>query len=331
MRTVLVTGGAGYIGSHACKALARAGYVPVTYDNLSAGHRWAVRWGPLEVGDIQDPERLDAVLARHRPEAVMHFAAFLEVAESVRNPTKYFRNNTAGALTLIEAMLRRDVKRIVFSSTCAVHGVPDTVPIAEDTPRNPINPYGASKLMVERMLADCGAAHGLQWTALRYFNASGCDPDGETGEAHDPEPHLIPRALMAAEGTLKDFQVFGTDYATPDGTCVRDYIHVSDLADAHVAALGYLADGGASTPINLGVGRGFSVREIIDAVERVTGRKVPATYGPRRQGDPDMLVADPALARRVLAFRPRFTEIDRIVETAWAWHSRHAARARAQV
>ncbi|MGE0747679.1 MAG: NAD-dependent epimerase/dehydratase family protein, partial [Rhodospirillales bacterium] len=185
MRKVLVTGGAGYIGSHACKALARAGYVPITYDNLSAGHRWAVRWGPLEIGDIQDAGRLDAVLGEHRPEAVMHFAAFLEVAESVRNPTKYFRNNTAGALTLIEAMLRHDVGRIVFSSTCAVHGVPDTVPIAEDTPRDPINPYGASKLMVERILADCGAAHGLQWTALRYFNASGGDPDGETGEAHD--------------------------------------------------------------------------------------------------------------------------------------------------
>ncbi|MGE3934560.1 MAG: NAD-dependent epimerase/dehydratase family protein, partial [Rhodospirillaceae bacterium] len=186
-----------------------------------------------------------------------------------------------------------------------------------------------SKLMVERILADCGAAHGLQWTALRYFNASGGDPDGETGEAHDPEPHLIPRALMAAEGTLRDFQVFGTDYPTPDGTCIRDYIHVSDLADAHVAALRYLADGGDSLPISLGVGRGFSVREILDSVERVTGRKVPATYGPRRPGDPAMLIADPSRARTLLDFRPRFTEIDQIVETAWAWHSRHAERRRA--
>jgi len=322
MAAILVTGGAGYVGSHACKALAAAGYTPITYDNLSRGRRELVRWGPLEVGDLADRARLDEAFARHRPEAVLHFAAFAYVGESVADPALYYRNNVGGTLELVEAMRRAGVGRLVFSSTCATYGVPERVPIDEDAPQRPINPYGATKLAIERMLADYGAAYGLASVSLRYFNAAGCDPDGETGELHDPEPHLIPRVLMAATGEIGHVEVFGTDYPTPDGTCLRDYVHVADLARGHVQALEYLARGGATAAVNLGTGRGFSVREVIAAAGAVTGRRIPVREAPRRAGDPPVLVADPARARALLGFAPRYTELAPIVATAWRWHTR---------
>jgi len=322
MSTILVTGGAGYVGSHACKALAAAGHTPVVYDNLSRGHREFARWGPLEVGDLGDAAQLEGVFARHRIDAVMHFAALAYVGESVEQPALYYRNNVGGTLELLEAMRRAGVNLLVFSSTCATYGVPERMPITEDLPQQPINPYGATKLMIERVLRDYEPAYGLRSVALRYFNAAGCDPDGEVGEDHKPETHLIPRVLMAADGTLPHIDVFGTDYPTPDGTCLRDYIHVADLADGHVRALDYLQRGGASTAINLGTGRSFSVREVIAAAERVTGRRIPVEEGPRRAGDPPVLVADATRARAVLGFAPRFTEIEPIVETAWRWHKR---------
>jgi UDP-arabinose 4-epimerase len=324
--TVLVTGGAGYIGSHACKALAEAGYLPVTYDNLSFGHDWAVQWGPLEQGDILDRTRLDEVIGKYKPGAVMHFAAFAYVGESVGNPGKYYRNNVVGSLTLLEAMRDKGVKRIVFSSTCATYGIPDRVPIGEDTVQRPINPYGESKLMVERMLRDFSAAHGIAWTALRYFNAAGADPDNRIGEDHDPETHLIPLVLDAASGRRGPVTVFGTDYDTPDGTCIRDYIHVTDLAEAHVLALAALADGAPSAAYNLGTGRGFSVREVIATSEKVTGLKVPAILGARRPGDPAALVSDASRAREAFGWQPRFIELSDIIATAWAWHQRKPAR-----
>lgn len=317
---VLVTGGAGYVGSHACKALAAAGYRPVVFDNLSRGFAELVKWGPLVVGDLGDRAAVDAALLVHRPVAVMHFAAFAFVPESVADPYLYYRNNVAGTLTLLEAMRAADVKRLVFSSTCAVYGSVTRTPISETTPTMPVNAYGESKLMVERILVDATRAYGLDWTALRYFNACGADPDVETGELHDPEPHLIPRALMAATGEISHLDVFGEDWPTPDGTCVRDYIHVADLADAHVASLRRLENGGSSDAFNLGTGTGLSVRQIVDAVARVTGRAVPVRLGPRRPGDPAALVADPARARAELGFSPSRSDIDTIVATAWRWH-----------
>jgi UDP-glucose-4-epimerase GalE len=322
MSTILVTGGAGYVGSHACKALAAAGHTPVVYDNLSRGHREFARWGPLEVGDLGDAAKLDAVFARHRIDAVMHFAALAEVGESVAQPALYYRNNVCGTLELLEAMRRAGVSRLVFSSTCATYGVPARMPITEDLPQQPINPYGATKLIIERVLRDYDVAYGLRSVSLRYFNAAGCDPDGEVGEDHEPETHLIPRVLMAADGILPRIDVFGTDYPTPDGTCLRDYVHVADLADGHVRALDYLQRGGASTAINLGTGRAFSVREVIAAAERVTGRRIPVHEARRREGDPPVLVADATRAREVLGFAPRFTAIEPIVATAWQWHER---------
>jgi UDP-arabinose 4-epimerase len=321
---VLVTGGAGYIGSHACKALSKAGYLPVTYDSLVYGHDWAVRWGPLEQGDILDRARLDEVIQRHRPEAVMHFAAFAYVGESVTDPGKYYRNNVTGALTLIEAMRDHGIARLVFSSSCATYGVPGCVPIREDSPQNPLNPYGASKLMVERMLRDFDTAHGLKSVSLRYFNAAGADPDGEIGEDHDPETHLIPLVLDAASGRKADITIFGSDYETSDGTCIRDYIHVTDLADAHVKALQALEREAASGPYNLGTGRGYSVREVIGSVERLTGLAVPVRGGDRRAGDPPALVSDASKALRELGWRPQFSGLEEIVRTAWAWHQRGA-------
>ena len=322
MSTILVTGGAGYVGSHACKALAAAGHTPVVYDNLSRGHREFARWGPLEVGDLGEAAKLDAVFARHRIDAVMHFAALAYVGESVEQPALYYRNNVCGTLELLEAMRRAGVGLMVFSSTCATYGVPERMPITEDLPQQPINPYGATKLMIERVLRDYEPAYGLRSVALRYFNAAGCDPDGEVGEDHEPETHLIPRVLMAADGMLPRIDVFGTDYPTPDGTCLRDYIHVADLADGHVRALDYLQRGGASSAINLGTGRAFSVREVIAAAGRVTGRRIPVHEGPRRAGDPPVLVADATRARTLLGFAPRYSEIEPIVETAWRWHKR---------
>lgn len=319
MARILVPGGAGYVGSHACKALAVAGHEPVVFDNLSQGHRALVRWGPLEIGDIADEERLDAVFRQYRPDAVMHFAAVASVGESVENPGLYYRNNVAGTVSLVEAMRRHGVGVLVFSSSCAVYGCPKTVPIPEDHPQAPINPYGASKLMAERVLADFDRAHGIRSIGLRYFNASGADPDGETGEMHDPETHAIPRMLMAATGRLPQFDIYGTDYPTPDGSAIRDYVHVGDLADAHVSGLDYLLGGGRSTAVNLGNGTGTSVLELIEAVERVTGRRVPYRLRPRRPGDPPILVADSGRAGAVLGWRPKVTSVADIVATAEAW------------
>ena len=321
-QTVLVTGGAGYVGSHACKALARHGFMPVVYDNLSYGHADSVRWGPLERGDILDRARLDEVIGVHRPAAIMHFAAFIAVGESVTDPGKYYRNNVAGALNLIEAARDHGIGAFVFSSTAAVYGIPDLVPIPENAPKRPINPYGHSKWMVETMLRDFGAAHGLKSTSLRYFNAAGADPDGETGERHEPETHLIPLALDAVAGNGRPLTVFGEDYPTADGTCIRDYIHVADLAEAHVAALRALLGGADSNAYNLGTGNGFTVRQVIEAVEQATGRMVPHGIGPRRAGDPAALVADPSAANRDLDWRPAMSDLDSIVATAWAWHQK---------
>lgn len=321
-RTVLVTGGAGYVGSHACKALASAGYRPVVLDDLSRGHAAAVQWGPLEVGSIADRACLDSVLERHRPGAVLHFAAFAYVGESMSEPLAYYRNNVGGTVTLLEAMRDHGVGRLVFSSTCATYGVPRELPIPESHPQEPINPYGRSKLMVERILADVDAAHGLRSIALRYFNAAGADPDGAIGEQHEPETHLVPLVLEAAAGRRECVTIHGTDYDTPDGTCLRDYIHVTDLAEAHVLALRALERGAASTAYNLGNGRGFSVREVIRAVEHVTGCEVPVASGPRRAGDPAALVGSAERAVQELGWSPRHADLEQIVATAWAWMRR---------
>jgi UDP-glucose-4-epimerase GalE len=320
-QSILVTGGAGYVGSHACKALARVGYVPVVYDDLSRGHREAVRWGPLVDGNLHDSARLGAALRAHRISAVMHFAAFAYVGESVTDPEKYYRNNVGGTIALLRAMREAGVGRIVFSSTCAVYGVPEVLPIRETTAKAPLNPYGDTKLAIERALHWYGSAYGMRYMALRYFNAAGADPDGEIGEAHEPETHLIPLVLRAALGSGDPVQIFGTDYPTPDGTAIRDYIHVTDLADAHVRALGDLAAGGDSAALNLGTGRGCSVREVIAAVERIAGRTVRRRETGRRPGDPPELVADPALARSRLGWQPRHSDLDTIIATALAWES----------
>jgi UDP-glucose-4-epimerase GalE len=321
-RRVLVTGGAGYIGSHAAKALARAGHTVFVYDNLVAGHREAVKYGELIVGEIGDTAAVRRALKSHDIGSVMHFAAYLDVGESVREPAKYYRNNVGGALSVLEAMAAEGATNFVFSSTCATYGDPIETPIVETHPQRPINSYGDSKLAVERALPHFERAHGIHATALRYFNASGADPDGELGEDHSPEIHLIPRAIEAATGG-RGLQIFGDDYPTPDGTCLRDYIHVTDLADAHVKALEALAETGRSSAYNLGTGTPHSVRDVIAAVERVTGRTVPATLAPRRPGDPAVLYAAAQKAKSELRWTPRFAELDAIVGTAWAWHQSH--------
>jgi UDP-glucose-4-epimerase GalE len=318
---VLVTGGAGYIGSHTCKALASAGYRPVTYDNLGIGNRWAVKWGPLEVGDILDPARLHEAFKKHRPVAVMHFAAFALVGESMSVPALYYRNNVIGAINLLDAARTHDVEGFVFSSTCATYGIPDTVPIPEDAPQRPVNPYGATKLMIERALADYHMAYDLPFASLRYFNAAGADPDGEIGEARAVETHLVPLALDAILGKRPPLKIFGTDYPTADGTAVRDYIHVCDLARMHVAALRRVLDRGEPLQLNLGTGRGYSVQEVVACAEAVTGREVPRQTAPRRAGDPPALVADPGRSAELLgAGLDGSSSLQRIVETAWHWH-----------
>lgn len=326
-RPVLVAGGAGYIGSHAAKALAGAGYLPVTYDNLGHGHRAAVRWGPLEEGDLLDTSRLDTVLRKWRPEAVLHFAGLISVGELVENPGLYYQNNLVGSLNLLQAMRAYDVGRVIFSSTAAVYGAPDIVPIPETAPFRPLNPYGSSKAMVEAMLADFGRAHGLRSVALRYFNAAGADAEGETGETHEPETHLIPLALDAVLGRRGPLTIYGEDYATVDGTCLRDYVHVSDLALAHVQALEYTGScpSGTNTAFNLGSGTGFTVRQVLDSIARVSGRSVPIRVGARRPGDSTALVADPARARQILGWSPQLSDIDTIVRTALAWTNRREA------
>lgn len=317
--TVLVTGGAGYVGSHAVQELRRAGVPCVVLDNLGRGYRQLVRDCELIVGDIGDSDLVSRVLRERRIHAVMHFAAFAYVGESVTKPGLYFRNNVAATLNLLECMVRAGVGQLVFSSTCATYGMPEAIPMPETHPQRPINPYGASKLMVERMLADFGAAHGLRSIVFRYFNAAGADPSGTIGEMHDPETHLIPLALQAAAGVRPALEIFGTDYPTADGTCIRDYIHVTDLADAHALGLKHLTAGNGSDIFNLGNGNGFSVKQVITAAERVTGRKVPWKAAPRRAGDPHALVGSADRARRILGWKPRFADLGVIIETAWKW------------
>jgi UDP-glucose-4-epimerase GalE len=316
---ILVTGGAGYIGSHATRLFAARGHDVWVYDNLVYGHRAAVPPGRLIEGDLAETVKLDQVIREHRVEAVVHFAAFTYVGESVQDPEKYYQNNLVNTLALLGAMRRHGVKRIVFSSTCATYGVPNQVPIPESEPQKPINPYGRAKLAVEWALADFARAYGLGYAALRYFNAAGASPAGDLGEDHDPETHLVPLVLQVALGQRPHLEVYGTDYPTPDGTCIRDYIHVDDLAEAHLLALLKIKDG-VGLEYNLGVGRGYSVREVIRACEDVTGRRVTVKEGPRRPGDPPALVADPSKARRELHWEPRYRDLRAIVETAWAWH-----------
>ena len=313
---VLVIGGAGYIGSHAARTLRRRGHEVVIYDNLSTGHAFLAEGFELVRGDIADVATLSAAL--RRVDSVMHFAAYAYVGESVENPRKYFRNNVEGGLVLLNACVDCGVRRIIFSSTCAVYGVPSKIPIPENTPRQPVNPYGVSKLFFENALEAYDRAYGLRFTALRYFNAAGADESGEIGEWHDPESHLIPSAFLAATGARPQMELFGTDYPTPDGTCVRDYIHVNDLADAHVSALERLAGGADSIALNLGTGTGYSVKQVLDKIEQITGREVPVRIAPRRAGDPPALVSDPALAEKVLRWKAT-RSLDEIVTTAWKW------------
>ena len=320
--SILIVGGAGYIGSQTAKLVAAAGHRPVVFDNLVYGHRWAVKWGPLVEGDLADPAAIRRALVEHQVTAVIHFAAYAYVGESMTDPGKYFRNNVAGTINLLDAMVATRVRDVVFSSTCATYGDPQRIPIDEDHPQQPVNAYGETKLAVERMLHWYGQAHGLRYAALRYFNAAGADPDGEIGEDHQPETHLIPLAIGAAHGQGGPLSIFGTDYPTPDGTAVRDYIHVADLAQAHLLALAALAKDAAPLRLNLGTGRGSSVREVIAAVERASGRSVPAREVGRRAGDPPVLVADARRAGERLGWKPRHPDLDTIVAHAVGWYRR---------
>jgi len=322
---ILVTGGAGYIGSHACKALAARGFEPIVYDNLSRGNRWAVRWGPLEIGDIADATRLRAVLEQYRPAALIHFAAYAYVGESVAFPLLYYRNNVSGTCTLLETLIDFEPMPVVFSSTCATYGTPEKCPILEDHPQHPVNPYGFSKLVVERMLADLDAADRLRSVSLRYFNAAGADPEGEIGEAHDPEPHLIPLVLAAARDG-NPVRVFGNDYDTPDGTCIRDYIHVLDIADAHVRALDYLLAGGLSCSLNLANARGYSVKEVIAIAERVCGRRLRVVMASRRAGDPGVLIGSHEKAQKTLGWKPVRSDLELQIRDAWNWMAKGIGR-----
>lgn len=317
---VLVTGGAGYVGSHACKALAGAGYTPVVYDDFRLGNRWAVRWGPLVEDRLENQAALEAAIREHDVSTVMHFAAYSNVGESMTNPSIYFRNNVALTLNLLDAMVATGVKNLVISSTCAIYGLPEKLPLTENTPVAPINPYGSSKAMMEELARWYGTIHGIRTAALRYFNASGADPDGQIGEAHDPETHLVPIVVQAALGQRPFIQINGTDYDTPDGTAIRDYVHVCDLAAAHLAAMERLEELGESFALNLGTGHGLSVRQIIDAVSKAAGARPVVKEGPRRAGDPPRLVAEPLRANEMLGWQLQFSRVEQIAETAVRWH-----------
>lgn len=323
---VLVTGGAGYIGSHVVKLLGERGYRVLTYDNLSTGHRWAVLYGELVEADLADREALEAAFEAFRPEAVIHFAASVVVPESVEDPLRYYCNNVSNALQLLQACLRYGVRAFIFSSSAAVYGIPDSVPVREDAPLRPINPYGWSKAMVERVLEDSHRAYGLPYCALRYFNVAGADPLGRLGQASPKPTHLITRALKAALGEIPYLEVYGTDYPTPDGTCIRDYIHVEDLAECHLLALEYLLDGGRRAVLNCGYGRGYSVREVVQVVKKVTGVDFLVREAPRRAGDPPELVADPSRIMQEFGWRPRFDDLEVIVRTAWNWERKYGLR-----
>jgi UDP-glucose 4-epimerase len=323
--TILVTGGAGYIGSHAVLALKQAGYKVVIFDNLEYGHQELVKSVldvELVVGDTRDRAALDQVFATHKIDAVMHFAAYIAVGESVEKPGMYYENNVMGTLNLIEAMRAADIHKLVFSSTCAVYGIPETTPIVEDCPFAPISPYATSKLMVENILSDFDTAHNFKSVRFRYFNASGADPSGRLGEDHTPETHLVPLVLFAAMGKREHISVYGTDYPTPDGTCIRDYIHVQDLATAHVLGLGYLLKGGDSQVFNLGNGNGYSVKEVIETAKKVTGKEIKVVYGDRRAGDPSILVGSSDRVRKVLGWNPEFPKLEDIIAHAWQWHQK---------
>jgi UDP-arabinose 4-epimerase len=317
MQPILVTGGAGFIGAHTCKVLAAHGLQPIALDNLSRGHREMVQWGPFIQGDILQPADLDRAFRRYQPKSVIHFAALAYVGESVEQPLVYYHTNVSGLINVLDAMIRHGADTIVFSSSCTVYGIPDTLPIPETARRQPISPYGQSKLMCEQILMHAAAAHRLRVAALRYFNACGADPDGELSERHDPETHLIPLAIDAASGRGPPLQIFGEDYPTRDGTCERDFIHVSDLAAAHVAALRHITNGADTLTLNLGTGRAYSILEIVSAIERVTGRQVPIIHAARRPGDPAALVGDVARAERLLEFRPKYSDLETIIETTW--------------
>jgi UDP-arabinose 4-epimerase len=317
MQPVLVTGGAGFIGAHTCKALAAHGLHPIAFDNLSRGHREMVHWGPLVEGDILQPADLDRAFELYRPKSVIHFAALAYVGESVAQPLAYYQNNVSGLINMLDAMIRHGADTIVFSSSCTVYGIPDTLPIAETAPQRPISPYGRSKLMGEQILLHAEAAHGLRVAVLRYFNPCGADPDGELSERHDPETHLIPLAIDAASGRGPPLQIFGTDYPTRDGTCERDFIHVADLAAAHVTALRHTNNGAQTLTLNLGTGRAYSILEIVSAIERVTGRPVPVIHAARRPGDPETLVADASRAERLIEFRTKYSDLETIIQTTW--------------
>jgi UDP-glucose 4-epimerase len=319
---ILVVGGAGYIGSHAVRLLVDSGHTVWVYDNLSRGHREAVLPGMLIEGDLADRAKVVSALRNKRIDAVMHYAAYALVNESVNDPALYYRNNVIAALELLDAMREAGVKKIVFSSTTATYGEPDAVPILESTPQKPINPYGFTKFVIEQALADYAQAYGFAYTSLRYFNVAGARPDGTIGEDHDPETHLIPIVLQVALGQRDKITIYGDDYATPDGTCIRDYIHVDDLGDSHLRAVERLTEG-EGLCVNLGTGKGASVREIVDACREVTGHPIPETIGPRREGDPSKLIADASLARERLDWTPTYTDVKSIVETAWRWHRSH--------
>jgi len=321
---IIVVGGAGYIGSHTCKALAMSGYHPVVYDNLSNGHIEAVKWGPLEQGDILERKKIDYVFKKYAPEGVMHFAAYTAVGESVQEPGKFYRNNVVGSLNLLESMRENNVDKMVFSSTCAIYGIPEKLPLSEDHPQNPINPYGASKAMTEKMLFDFSDAYHMKTISLRYFNAAGADPEKEIGASHYPMTHIIPIVIEAACGQRPFVEIYGSDYPTPDGTGVRDYIHVSDLADAHILALEYLKKGGESTAFNLGTGTGYSVRDVIRAVEKVSGKTIKTREISRRPGDAPIFVAKSDYAEKIMGWKAKYVNLEDIVKTAYEWHKRRA-------
>lgn len=319
---ILIVGGAGYIGSHVNKVLNERGYETIILDNLSYGHEESVKWGTLCKCDLANINEVDDIFTKYDINAVMHFSSFIDVGESVRNPEKYYNNNVVNTMNLLNVMLKHDVKKFIFSSTCATYGIPQKIPLTENHPQNPINPYGWTKLMVERILKDYDTAYGLKSVILRYFNASGADESGIIGEWHNPETHLIPLILDAAMGKREDIKIFGTDYDTPDGTCIRDYIHVTDLADAHILSLEYLNKNNQSNQFNLGNGQGFSVREVIASVKRVTGRNFNVTQTQRREGDPAILIGSSKKAKDTLGWDPQYVNIDKIIETAWNWHQK---------